>query len=136
MLNEEEEMDEQMEENLEDEAPVVLQVHHEEIPNEVKVKSQNEARCQRLKNRTATHTWCKKDGSTIVPEFQTISDMEPCSLVLQSPYLYFKSFITDEFLDLILKQSNLYAIQKNVNKLLNVTRNEMEQWLSLVIYFS
>ena len=36
MLNDEEEMDEQMEENLEDEAPVVLQVQHEKIRNEAK----------------------------------------------------------------------------------------------------
>ena len=33
MLNEKEETNEQMEENFENKAPVVLQVQHDEIPN-------------------------------------------------------------------------------------------------------
>ena len=33
-------------------------------------------------------------------------------------------------------QSNLYSAQKNVNKPLNVSRAEIEQWIDLCIYFS
>ena len=55
---------------------------------------------------------------------------------LNAPYSYFKNFITDEFLDLIVQQTNLYSAQQNVNKPLNVTKNEIEQWLGLVMYFS
>lgn len=76
----------------------------------------------------------KKDGSTEIPEFL---GKEPDVVIeLKYPIDYFQSFITDEFLDLIVEQSNLYAVQQNVNKPLNTTRNEIEQWLGLVFYFS
>ncbi|KAF2345140.1 PiggyBac transposable element-derived protein, partial [Trinorchestia longiramus] len=104
------------------------QVQSDEAPNAPRYK--------RLKNRTVAHRWCKKDGSTEVPVFQFLADMESCCFELQSPYSYFKSFITEDFLDLLVEQSNLYSVQNNVNKPFNVTKNEMEQLLGLVMYFS
>ncbi|XP_066987389.1 piggyBac transposable element-derived protein 3-like [Macrobrachium rosenbergii] len=55
---------------------------------------------------------------------------------LRQPFQYVCDFLDDDIMDTIVAQSNLYAIQKNPNKPLNVDRNELEQWLGLSIYFS
>ena len=81
------------------------------------------------------HKWIKKDGSTNIPEFICDDSLESC-LTVEHPYTYFKSLLTDEFLDLIVNQSNLYSVQQCVNKPLNLQRNELEQWLGLVLNFS
>ncbi|XP_068215341.1 uncharacterized protein [Palaemon carinicauda] len=55
---------------------------------------------------------------------------------LRQPFQYVCDFLDDDIMDTIVAQSNLYAIQKNPNKPLNVDRSELEQWLGLSIYFS
>lgn len=49
-----------------------------------------------------------------------------------TPYEYFKHYITDEVIDLIVEQSNIYAHQKD-GKVLNVSRTEIEQFLSILL---
>ena len=55
---------------------------------------------------------------------------------LKEPIQYFKSFFSDELLDLFVNQSNLYATQKNINKPLLTNKAEIEKWFGLCIYFS
>ena len=52
------------------------------------------------------------------------------------PIEYFRNIFTDDLFDIYVEQSNLYSVQKNPNKLLNVNPNELEQWLGLCIHFS
>ena len=44
-----------------------------------------------------------------------------------TPIEYFKGFLCDGILDKICHQSNLYAIQQNANKPLNLCIRELEQ---------
>lgn len=57
-------------------------------------------------------------------------------IYLATPIWYFRQLLTSEILDEIVHQSNLYALQKDVNKPLSLTRNELEQWLGLVFHFT
>ena len=42
----------------------------------------------------------------------------------------------DRLIDLFVEQSNLYAIQQNPSKPLNVDKMEMEQWLGIFLHMS
>ena len=55
---------------------------------------------------------------------------------LKFPIDYFKYFFSEEILQLIVDQSNLYAIQHDPSKPLDLTLLELEQWLGICIYFS
>ncbi|XP_063921127.1 piggyBac transposable element-derived protein 3-like [Zophobas morio] len=52
------------------------------------------------------------------------------------PIHYYQQFFSNELLYLIVEQSNLYAIQNDVNKPLNLTRSELEIFIGTVIYMS
>lgn len=53
-----------------------------------------------------------------------------------SPLQYFKQFFSEDILDIIVGQTNLYAIQCDANKPLSLTRKELEQFLGRVLYMS
>ncbi|XP_058880827.1 piggyBac transposable element-derived protein 3-like [Acipenser ruthenus] len=55
---------------------------------------------------------------------------------IMSPLQYFKQFFSEDILEVIIGQSNLYAIQCNANKPLNLTTKELEQFLGIVVYMS
>ncbi|XP_033911326.3 piggyBac transposable element-derived protein 2-like [Acipenser ruthenus] len=55
---------------------------------------------------------------------------------IMSPLQYFKQFFSEDILEVIVGQSNLYAIQCNANKPLNLTTKELEQSLGIVVYMS
>ena len=94
------------------------------------------SRVERQTKRSTAQNWRKEELTSEVPIFYPPTGLNSPILQLNAPYSYFKNFITDEFLDLIVQQTNLYSAQQNVNKPLNVTKNEIEQWLGLVMYFS
>ena len=52
------------------------------------------------------------------------------------PMEYFKSFISDELLDKICEQSNIYSVQKDVSKPLTLCREEPEQWIGIAMQMS
>ncbi len=53
-----------------------------------------------------------------------------------SPFQYFKKFIDNSTFDIIVNQSNLYSVQKNVNHPFKLSKEEFEQWLGLSIWFN
>ncbi|MGH0179012.1 UNVERIFIED_CONTAM: hypothetical protein FKN15_003272 [Acipenser sinensis] len=55
---------------------------------------------------------------------------------IMSPLQYFKQFFSEDILEVIVGQSNLYSIQCNANKPLNLTTKELEQFLCIVVYMS
>lgn len=55
---------------------------------------------------------------------------------LRQPIEYFRRLLTVQFLDLIVTQTNLYAVQTNPNKPMKIDRKELEQWFGLCVYFS
>ena len=52
------------------------------------------------------------------------------------PIHYFQLFFSDELLDQIVEQSNLYACQVDPNRLLNLARSELKVFLGTVVYMS
>lgn len=49
---------------------------------------------------------------------------------------YFTEFLDDSTPEYIVEQSNLSAIQRNTNQLLNITRGELQDFLSICLYMS
>lgn len=58
------------------------------------------------------------------------------SRLLFSVLDYFRMFVGIELLKLIVEESNKYAVQQNPNKPLNLTIEELEQWLGIVLCMS
>ena len=49
---------------------------------------------------------------------------------------YFNDFISQELKLTIVEQSNLYSLQSDITKPLNLCLSEFEQWLGMAMYFS
>ena len=81
-------------------------------------------------------SWRQGNVFDYTHEYEYLGPEHEIADVLKEPIDYFRSFFTDEFLDVLVCQSNLYSAQINPNKLLNVNIKEMEQWLGVSIYFS
>uniref|UniRef100_A0A665TR44 PiggyBac transposable element-derived protein domain-containing protein n=1 Tax=Echeneis naucrates TaxID=173247 RepID=A0A665TR44_ECHNA len=63
---------------------------------------------------------------TDYPEWQASL---PKSDNIKSPYKYFKMFFSEDILEVVVEQSNLYAIQRDTNNPLNLTAKELEQFM-------
>ena len=60
----------------------------------------------------------------------------PVSDSILSPAEYFKFFFYDIWMEHVVQQSNLYAVQQNLAKPLHVTCLELPQFLSILLYMS
>ncbi|KAL3210992.1 hypothetical protein MRX96_008499 [Rhipicephalus microplus] len=65
-------------------------------------------------------------GKSPLPEADTV----------RAPIEYFKDFFDDNFMNHILKQSNVFATQKNSNKGLALSRDELDRFLGTVTFMS
>lgn len=89
------------------------------------------------KRRRILYEWIRvvsNEDPHIVPHFHENLTEHESSIKL--PIEYFKQFLTDEILDIIVTQSNLYASQKNPDKQLRLSRDEFEQWLGISMRMS
>lgn len=86
--------------------------------------------------------WTKKTDTspsplpTFIHNDEDTSNRAESDVYVGNPVWYFKKLFTSDLLDNIVHQSNLYATQQNVNKPLHLSREELEQWLGLLIHFS
>uniref|UniRef100_A0A3P9JWZ2 PiggyBac transposable element-derived protein domain-containing protein n=1 Tax=Oryzias latipes TaxID=8090 RepID=A0A3P9JWZ2_ORYLA len=67
---------------------------------------------------------------------QSLGDNLPKSDDIKSPYEHFTMFFSEDILEVVVEQSNLYAIQCNTNKPLNLTTNELERFMGTAVYMS
>ncbi|XP_046670996.1 piggyBac transposable element-derived protein 2-like [Homalodisca vitripennis] len=88
------------------------------------------------KDKPPPPLWTNVDAAESVREPVIWKDTLPESTVRASPIEYFKEFFDNSILDRIVDQSNLFAIQKNPNKPLNLTRNELEQYIGICFAMS
>ena len=89
----------------------------------------------RAPDRNLNREWSSSsEHHTQIPIFlgSTLPDIDDIS----SPHKYFSLFFDDGILDQIVQQSNLYSLQQDINKPLNLTIAELEKWLGLLLYFS
>lgn len=111
---------------------VILSIEEEPMPSQPKPKKQKVI-------HKRSPVWKKVDAQNLLsedPPFQDGAQHPDPEDTLATPYVYFKNFVDDVFLDIIVDQSNVYAIQKNVNCPLKLSRDEFEQWLGLSIWYS
>ncbi|XP_050713415.1 piggyBac transposable element-derived protein 3-like [Eriocheir sinensis] len=118
---------------LSEDDTVVLEVAEATVENEE--APQVTARRARANARTST-SWVPSDHNDVTNNYSYLGPDHEYADDLRQPIEYVRQFLTDDLLDLFVTQSNLYSVQKNPNKPLNVDRNELEQWIGLCIYFS
>ena len=80
--------------------------------------------------------WQRKKEPHPYPELPFNRSNENYCANLQTPYEFFKNFISDELMEEICFQSNLYASRKNPNQPLNLNLQEFEQWLGICMRMS
>lgn len=70
--------------------------------------------------------------------FQFLGNSEWLPIIedLDSPADFFKYLFTDDLIDMIVYQSNMKSVQDNVNRPSNITKEEMEQFIGIVIFMS
>ena len=79
------------------------------------------------KNLTLTEDQLKFYGNDSLPsEF----------LDMSSTYKCFQYFFSDDLLQMIVDESNLYSIQTNISKPLNLNLSELKQYIGIIIYMS
>jgi hypothetical protein len=61
-------------------------------------------------------------------------NLPPAPEVPHAPVEYFRQLLDDTILDNAVYQTNFYSIQKNASRLINVDKNEIEQFFGCVIY--
>lgn len=55
---------------------------------------------------------------------------------LQTPYDFFSYFITDELLEIVCEQTNVYALQKNINSTFECTVSDIRKYIGILIIMS
>ncbi|KAI2645256.1 PiggyBac transposable element-derived protein 2 [Labeo rohita] len=78
----------------------------------------------------------KTSHDSSFPAYPDWQDSLPNADDILSPYQYFKTFFSDDILDFVVEQSNLYAAQVNLNKPLKLTTTELEKFLGATLYMS
>lgn len=66
--------------------------------------------------------------------FEGNVNLPTCINELEPPADFFKFFFTDDLMNFLDEQSNLYALHVDINRPANITRNEVEQFIGMVIY--
>lgn len=80
--------------------------------------------------------WTDVPGMNSVKQPIIWSDSLPEDNEVDTPIDYFREIIDDNFINLIVEQSNLYSVQKDPNKPLNVTKEEIEQFFGICLCMS
>lgn len=69
-------------------------------------------------------------------EFHGDSMLPNNIMELESPYEFFRYFFTDQIIETIASESNLYSVQQDPNKPANISTLEIKQYLGIIIYMS
>ncbi|XP_054270077.1 piggyBac transposable element-derived protein 3-like [Macrosteles quadrilineatus] len=80
--------------------------------------------------------WIEVDADSSEKPPVIWDDVEPELGEIQTPIDYFRYFFDTDILDSMVNQSNLYSVQKDPNKPLNMSKNELEQFLGICVGMS
>ncbi|KAB0805442.1 hypothetical protein PPYR_02412 [Photinus pyralis] len=87
------------------------------------------------KNTRPSQIWTLVTANSAKPT-PTWQSIEEDDVDLWEPVDYFKIFFTDNLLQHIVEQSNLYCVQQNPNKALNLTVADLEQFIGVTMCMS
>jgi hypothetical protein len=68
--------------------------------------------------------------------FRGSTDIHGELLDLETPYQFFKYFFSEELINIIVYQSNLYCVQTQPDKPLDVTVCDIKQYIGILLYMS
>lgn len=90
------------------------------------------------KQQKITHIIWRKKNLLISDNCLTFEERNyPSNIMdLETPFQCFRYFLTDECLDLITFQSNLYANQTNINKNSSLTKTDIDKFIGISLYCS
>uniref|UniRef100_A0A6P7H0L1 Uncharacterized protein LOC114348845 n=1 Tax=Diabrotica virgifera virgifera TaxID=50390 RepID=A0A6P7H0L1_DIAVI len=71
-----------------------------------------------------------------LPSCSGVTELPECTLELETPADFFLFLFPKELISMIVEQSNIKALQDNINKPANISENEMEQFIGTVIFMS
>ena len=90
----------------------------------------------RRRQRGEIPLWRQLSGSDTALEIpEWLGYIEP-SVSVKCPVDCFKTFFSDDLLDVIVEESNLYSVQKHPDKRLALSKNELEQFLGTLFAMS
>lgn len=117
----------QLEEIILDETPFEIAEEEPENPDPVSDPVPGTSKkTEKIKSKKPT--WKRKDIDLVNTSFASQFSNTP--LVDTSPYEYFKMFITNEMIENLSEQTNLYSVQKN-GVSINSNKQEIEQFLGI-----
>nr|XP_027235887.1 piggyBac transposable element-derived protein 3-like [Penaeus vannamei] len=76
-----------------------------------------------------------RDEAPTIPIYD-VSDNSENEEGISLPVNLLRRFFSDDLLDMVVQQSNLYSLQRNANKPFDIDRSELEQWLGLCMIMS
>ena len=106
-------------------------VPHVTLENDEVQTSDEEAQEDFITHKQKVHQkmiyhWCKKEYESETLVFEGEQVPPPADGFVGTPLQYFKTFISDEMVQLVVDNTNLYSVQKN-GKSITTTTKEMEQ---------
>lgn len=94
------------------------------------------SRKKKAKPKPPPPLWVEVSDINSAKQIPVWLDLLPGTNEVDTPVDYFRKFFDDNIVKIIVEQSNLYAIQKNPNRPLNLTSKELEQYIGVCIGMS
>ncbi|XP_055914246.1 piggyBac transposable element-derived protein 3-like [Eupeodes corollae] len=113
-------------------------VHHSPPPPPQPSTSRGITNSSEAKPAKVNVIWKKKHLELIQEQLSFLGDDDLPNdfLQLETPYQFFSYFFTDEVVDHIRDQTNIYSVQKDPNKPINIEAIDVRQFVGVVLYTS
>ncbi|KAK6180214.1 hypothetical protein SNE40_012406 [Patella caerulea] len=87
---------------------------------------------QQKKRKKSDYLWRTKDFDPPDTTFKGDQVTYPANFDIPTPYEYFRTFITDDMLELCVEQTNIYSVEKS-GKSANFSTKELEKVLGMFL---
>ena len=112
---------------------LTMKLNYFQVHQEFQQLSKHQKKHQRKKEDAPKWQQTRTDNAWATPDWL---GRRHTSETKRAPIEYFRSFFFPDLLQHIVEQSNLYSVQKNVNKSLNLSPSELEQFLGSLLAMS
>lgn len=124
--------------DVEDPHMDAIEENIQEPPIQSRLLEQQEENVSSTKKKYTNILWKKKYLELNNERLNFQGDLEiPAEILkLETPYQFFKYFITEELLDRIVNETNLYCAQKNIYKPQMLNKIDIRQYIGILTYMS
>ncbi|XP_050688459.1 piggyBac transposable element-derived protein 3-like isoform X2 [Eriocheir sinensis] len=130
---------EEVESSDENETPedtVVLHIDSSTVASPLNSQTRPKTGQKRISRLYWEHIHYDRNEAPTIPIFDARNYSGNGEGGISLPIDLFRRFFTDNLIDMIVDQSNLYSVQENPNRPLNLDKLELEQWLGLCFHMS